>query len=119
VPGNPAWGGDHAAVLGHGLGVVPVKIGDVNLAGAPVLGFEGDFGLGDPLAAERLDEIIREGVSLAPNRCAGISLRDQRALVDGVRNPPLQVPVVTAADQELGAFGVSKRKALDVEVESA
>ena len=94
LPRHPARRGHQAVVLGHRLGVVPVEVGDVNLAVRAALAFEGDLGLRDAFAAQRLDEVIRERMGLPPQRRAGVGLGNQRALVVRISGLGLRLPLL-------------------------
>jgi len=96
VARHPARRRHQAIVLGYRLRVLAVEVGYVNLAVRAILPFECNLGLCDSLAAERLDEVIRERMYLAPQGCAGVGFGNERVFVEGVGGLGLEVAVVAA-----------------------
>ena len=107
-----------AVVTGGRLRVMPVKIRDIDLPVRSGVAFEGDFGLSDAFVLRnRIDKIIREGMGLPSERCAGVGFGNQRAFVVRVNRPTLQIAIVASREDILRRGRVRESEALDVQIE--
>src|SRR5207248_2806726 len=81
----PARGGNDGVVCRRRMWIVAVEIRGENLAIPARIIFEGNLSQGDAFVLRnRVDEIIRESMRLAPQRCAGIGFCNQAALIETI-----------------------------------
>src|SRR5436190_2191952 len=116
--GYPARGSNDGIVCCRRMWIVAVEISGVNFAVPARIIFEGDLSQGNAFVLRnRVDEIIRESMSLPPQGCAGIGFCNQAALIEAIGRPALQIAVVAAGNEILRRIGIGEAEALDVQVE--
>src|SRR5947209_10542325 len=113
VPWHPGGRRDEIIILGDLLLVMPVKIGDVDLARRPIVHFECDSGLADRFAAKLLNEFINKRVGLAAKRSAGVSFGEHLLFRNVIRYPAFKVAIILSRKRILSCFSVGVSEALD------
>ena len=99
---HPRGCGNDGVVRRRGVWIVAVEISGINFAVPARIIFEGDLGQGNALVLRnRVDEIIGKSMRLPPQRCAGIGLCNQAALIEAIARPALQIAVVAARNEIL------------------